>query len=98
MKTIVYNDINNSPFCFMTHGINFYFSSSFNKERFLRSYEQYILEENIKIKNKYHVNIKLDTYLLVALYKKIEKRGFKIEDATGLLTENPIFISNILYF
>ena len=57
----------------------FYFSSSFNKERFLNNYMKYIKEEEDKIIAKYNVLISLRLYLLIAFYKKIEKRGFYIE-------------------
>ena len=37
-----------------------------------------IFEETNKIKAKYKVDINLTNYLLLAYYKKIEKRGFKV--------------------
>lgn len=57
----------------------FYFSSSFNKERFLRGYKIYIKEEEDKIIAKYGITISLRFYLLMAYYLKIEKRGFYIK-------------------
>ena len=56
----------------------FYFSSSFNKERFLSGYESYIKEEEDKIIAKYGISISIRYYLLIAYYLKIEKRGFYI--------------------
>ena len=56
----------------------FYFSSSFNKERFLKGYESYIKEEEDKIIAKYKVLISIRFYLLFAYYLKIEKRGFYV--------------------
>lgn len=56
----------------------FYFSSSFNKERFLSGYEAYIKEEEDKIISKYNIKISIRFYLLIAFYMKIEKRGFYI--------------------
>ena len=64
----------------------FYFSSSFNKERFLRGYETFIKDEEDKIISKYGVKISIRFYLLMAYYLKIEKRGFYITrytDVTG---------------
>lgn len=78
MKPKVYNDINDSNYCVELNKIKIYFSSEFNKERFLKGYEEYVKEENLKIQNKYKINIKADYYLLFAFYKKIEKRGFRI--------------------
>lgn len=57
----------------------FYFSSSFNKERFLGGFESYIKEEEDKIIAKYGVTISIRFYLLIAYYLKIEKRGFYIK-------------------
>ena len=62
----------------------FYFSSSFNKERFLKGYEDYIKEEEDKIKAKYGINISIRYYLLIAYYIKIEKRGFYITKYSSL--------------
>ena len=62
----------------------FYFSSSFNKERFLKGYEEYIKEEEDKIKAKYGINISIRYYLLIAYYIKIEKRGFYITKYSSL--------------
>lgn len=57
----------------------FYFSSSFNKERFLSGYETYIKEEEDKIIAKYGVLLSIRYYLLIAYYLRIEKRGFYIK-------------------
>ena len=56
----------------------FYFSSSFNKDRFLNGYQEYIKEEEDKIIAKYGISISIRYYLLMAYYLKIEKRGFYI--------------------
>lgn len=78
MASKVYNDINDSNYCVELDKIKIYFSSEFNKERFLKGYETFIKEENLKIQNKYKVNIIANYYLLFSYYRKIEKRGFKI--------------------
>ena len=39
----------------------------------------FVLLETAKIRNKYNVKINLSLYLAVSLYKKIEKRGFRIK-------------------
>lgn len=57
----------------------FYFSSSFNKDRFIKGYEDYIKEEEDKIIAKYGVRLSIRFYLLIAYYLKIEKRGFYIK-------------------
>ena len=57
----------------------FYFSSSFNKERFLGGYESFIKEEEDKIIAKYGIALSIRFYLLIAFYLKIEKRCFYIK-------------------
>lgn len=95
MKSIVYNNINdeNNTFKLNVGKLTLYFSSEFNLNRFKDNYEYYIKEENFKIENKYHVKIIAQYYFLIAFYKKIEKRGFRIENTeTGAkVNENLIF-------
>lgn len=82
MRSIVYNDISKSPFCYQVGELIFYFSSEFNKRRFINGYEEYIVDETHKLESKYHVQLDLELELTVAFYKRIEKRGYKV------ITEN----------
>ena len=77
MKRVEY-DINKSEYYFKVNKLTFFFSSKFNKTRFENGFIEYVQEETNKIKAKYKVNINLTNYLLLAYYKKIEKRGFKV--------------------
>lgn len=77
MKRVEY-DINKSEYYFRVNKLTFFFSSNFNKIRFENGFIDYVNEETNKIKAKYKVNINLTNYLLLAYYKKIEKRGFKV--------------------
>lgn len=77
MKRVEY-DINKSEYYFKVNKLTFFFSSKFNKTRFENGYIEYVQEETNKIKAKYKVDINLTNYLLLAYYKKIEKRGFKV--------------------
>ena len=94
MRRVVYNDINDSTYYLDVGKARLYFSSEFNKTRFLKNYSIYAQEECKKIENKYHVKINANYYLLFAFYKKIEKRGFRIENnITGKrINENLTFI------
>lgn len=74
----VYHDLTESIEYVELLETRFYFSSSFNKERFLNGYENYIKEEEDKIIAKYGFSISLRYYLLMSYYIKIEKRGFYI--------------------
>lgn len=75
----VYYDLKQSKEVVELLETQFYFSSSFNKERFLRGYTSYIKEEEDKIIAKYGLNISIRFYLLLAYYMKIEKRGFYVK-------------------
>ena len=77
MKRVEY-DINKSEYYFRVDKLTFFFSSNFNKSRFVNGFNEYAQEETNKIKAKYKVDINLTNYLLLAYYKKIEKRGFKV--------------------
>ena len=89
MASKVYNDINDSNYCVELDKLKIYFSSEFNKERFLKGYEDYVKEENLKIQNKYKINIIANYYLLFAYYRKIEKRGFRIVNKVTGAEVNP---------
>lgn len=98
----IYYDLNESTEIVELLNTKFYFSSSFNKERFLRGYESYIKEEEDKLIAKYGLNISNRYYLLIAYYMKIEKRGFLIKkysdyskDYDIILTRNKITLTEI---
>lgn len=97
MAAKVYNDINDSNYCVEFDKIKIYFTSEFNKERFLKGYEAFVKEENLKIQNKYKVNIIANYYLLFSYYKRIEKRGFRIINkvTSAPINENLTFIISL---
>jgi Phi-29-like late genes activator (early protein GP4). len=80
----IYHDLTESVEFVELLQTRFYFSSSFNKERFLNGYQEYIKEEEDKIIAKYGINISIRYYLLIAYYIKIEKRGFYITKYSSL--------------
>ena len=94
MRRVVYNDINDSTYYLDVGKARLYFSSEFNKTRFLNNYLIYTQDECKKLENKYHVKINANYYLLFAFYKKIEKRGFRIENniTNTRINENLTFI------
>ena len=75
---MIYNDINQSVYIFKYDDLVFYFSSQFYREKFKREYSQYLKDETMKLKIKFKCNIYCDEMILLLLYKKIEKRGFKV--------------------
>lgn len=84
----VYIDINESVYFTDFLQIRFYFSSKFYQRIFSERIENFINIEIKKIKDKYKVDISeinfndiiidLKRYLAISLYKRIEKRGFRI--------------------
>lgn len=97
MRAIVYNDINDSTFYLDVGKARLFFSSEFNKQRFLKNYMIYIEEETKKLEKKYNVKISANYYLMFAFYKKIEKRGFRVENnITGkIVSKNCTFLVEI---
>ena len=75
---MIYNDINESNYIFTYDRLIFYFSSKFYLEKFVREYSDFIKDETMKFKIKYKCNAYIDKMLLLLLYKKIEKRGFRV--------------------
>ena len=97
MKTIkgVYLDLNESDIVTNYDEFRFYFSSKFNKERFEKNIDNFIKIESARIYNKYRVQIYLNLYLSIVFYKKIEKRGYRIEEIlTGKRLNNSTIILN----
>lgn len=85
---MIYNDINESIYTFKYDNLLFYFSSQFYKEKFTREYLQFLKDEIMKLKIKFKCNICCDEMILLLLYKKIEKRGFKVLYKGKKLNEN----------
>lgn len=62
-------------------GYVFYFSSKLYLEKFKKVIDEYIERETLKLFTKYNLFIDLKPCLLIAMYRKIEKRGFCVFDA-----------------
>lgn len=92
---MVYNDINESTYNFSYDDMTFYFSSKFYKEKFENEYINYLKEETDKLRIKFKCNIVADEMILLLLYKKIEKRGFRVEVKNERLTDD-YFIFTII--
>lgn len=88
----IYYDLKESTEFVELLNCRFYFSSSFNKDRFLKGYETYIKEEEDKIIAKYNVLISIRFYLLIAYYLRIEKRGFYITKYSSLSKDYDIIL------
>lgn len=93
---MIYNDINESNYTFTFHKLTFYFSSRFYLEKFTREYTNFIKDETMKFKIKYKCGAYIDEMLLLLLYKKIEKRGFKVLYDGTELPENYCIIGSLI--
>lgn len=89
----VYHDLTESTEFVELLETRFYFSSSFNKERFINGYESFIKEEEDKIISKYGFLISMRFYLLLAYYIRIEKRGFFIKRFSKITNNYDIIIN-----
>ena len=93
MKTYygTYTDINESDIIYNFNNYDYYFTSQFNKNKFEENIEDYVYLEELKIKNRYNVNINLTNYLAFAFYKKVQKKGFRVEKENTKIDENKEF-------
>ena len=85
---MIYNNIDESTYFFEYNNLKFYFSSMFYLEKFERDYINFLKDETTKLKVKYKCRIMCDEMILLLLYKKIEKRGFRVYFKNLLLKEN----------
>lgn len=76
-------DLSESPYTYeMNYNdnfITFYFSSEFNKERFINKLVSYRKYVNNSLSNRFGVTISVDEISDIKLYSTYEKRGFFIK-------------------
>ena len=70
--------------------IDLYFSSKFTRLRFMEKIGSIIEKEDLKLSSFYKVKIDTSKLSILYLYKKIEKRGFRV-----LINGNEINDSNL---
>lgn len=80
--------IDDNFFVYEYDNMLFYFSSLLYYQKFERLLSEYLKNETLKLRNKYNCTISCDEMILLNLYKKIEKRGFKVYYKDHLLKEN----------
>lgn len=74
----IYNDLNESTYSYKAYGLIFYFSSEFYKKKFKLNLVEFVEKESKKLQGYYRVKNIFDSYFAIALYKRIEKRGFRV--------------------
>ena len=89
-----------SNFKYSLEGLCFYFSSQFYLNNFVERSENFSKTESLKFKTKYTLNVDMKLLFLIALYKKIEKRGFRIVDelTNKELSENAGFSVKLIMY
>ena len=93
-------NLNESEYYFKYKGLIFYFSSEFYKKKFADEISSFIETETLKLQVKYNININFDILFMLSLYKKIEKRGFRVFDEINKkeITPSCGIIANILMY
>ena len=74
----IYKDLKESEYIFTFYDFKFYFSSKFYFNKFLKEYDSYIKNEIDKLKISFKCDVVANSPLLLLLYKRIEKRGFRV--------------------
>lgn len=71
-------DLKNSPYFIKLKECTLFFSSSYNKDRFLQREKEERSRINESLSNRFKTNINVDYLAFINLYASIEKRGFYI--------------------
>lgn len=92
MKTIrgVYHNIEESDIYLVVDNFYLYFSSNFLKGKFVGLYDEYYRKVNTRLQNIYELDY--TPIILISLYKKVEKRGFRVYYNDRRIIENSIRI------
>lgn len=86
----VFHNLDLSNYEYNYKDFKFIFSSKFYIEKFRGELYNYIITNSDKIIKKYSF-IELDEFLALSLYKKIEKRGFKVYYKNLIINKDSIF-------
>lgn len=95
MQKKVYLDLNESIYYYDYEGLRYYFSSEFNLTRFRKNIDEFVKMESFKMINRYKVKANWNLLLTISYYKKIEKRGFRIETDSGKINQNEIIFAKL---
>lgn len=78
MYKTIYNDIKESRYKYQYGRLEFYFSSEYYLEKFRSNLSKIIKIETDKLKIKFDCNIIADEMIALWYYKKLEKRGYRV--------------------
>ena len=74
----IFYDLKDSTYLYEVDNIKFYFSSKFYLHNFIQKLDDFIKNEEMKFLVNYKININADLLFMITLYRKIEKRGFRV--------------------
>lgn len=74
----VFYDLKDSNYIYLGGNVAFYFSSNLYLKKFTLKLDEFIKNEKMKFLVNYKININADLLFMITLYRKIEKRGFKV--------------------
>lgn len=96
MANKVYNDLKKTIFKAKVEEYpeyTFYFSSAFHRNKFLKEYQEYIKNENMKFNNRYKLKFEMSELFLLLFYRKCETRGFRVDYFDSLVLTDELEIS-----
>lgn len=74
----VFYDLLDSNYIYLHGNIRFYFSSKFYLNKFSLKIDEFIKNEKMKFLVNYKIDIDAEILFMITLYRKIEKRGFRV--------------------
>lgn len=75
----VVKNIECSPYVVQSHNIQYFFSSELHLKKFMEKTKSYSEEVAESLSRRFKVNVNFDILAELALYKKIETRGFVVK-------------------
>lgn len=90
----IYYDLTESTYRLDYKRFTFYFSSKFYIDKYKKELDNFVNIEDKKIYSRYRVVLECTEYLALSLYKKIEKRGFRVNFMGVEIKENESFSIN----
>lgn len=81
MKTVngIYYDIKDSDYVYEYKNYRFYFTSEVYKRKFIERLNDEVNIESLKFYERYKIDADISEMIIIKLYQKIEKRGFRVE-------------------
>lgn len=92
MKTLrgVYHNIEESDICLQVSNFFLYFSSNNIRRKYNALYDEYYEKVNNKLNRIYVMDY--TSLIIISLYKKVEKRGFRVYYKDRRIIENELRI------